>query len=50
MLKRGILFPKKLKSYQTGFGLHPKNFENFLGKKTNVSLEKGTRFSPEFVE
>lgn len=50
-VKKGdIISEKNLKVIRPGFGLHPKNFENFLGKKFNVSLEKGTRFSPEFVE
>ena len=34
-----------IKSIRPGFGAHPKLIENFLGKKSKVKLEKGSRLT-----
>ena len=45
-----ILTEKNLRSVRPGFGLHPKYFNECLGKKVNRDLEKGERFTLEMVE
>jgi pseudaminic acid synthase len=32
-----------------GFGLHPRHYEELLGEKATTDIEKGTRFSLDFV-
>ena len=41
--------PKNVRSIRPGFGLHPKYYHEILGKKTNVNLKKGNRFSFEYL-
>lgn len=38
-----------VRSIRPGFGLHPKHYKNILGRKININLEKGTRFSLDFL-
>lgn len=40
---------KNVKSIRPGFGLHPKYYNDILGKKASVNIEKGTRFSFELI-
>ena len=39
-----------LRSVRPGFGLHPKYLPGLIGKRVNRNLEKGTRFSQDFVD
>ena len=42
-IKAGEIFTdKNLRSVRPGFGLHPKYFNEIIGKKSNQDLEKGT--------
>lgn len=45
-----ILTEKNLRSVRPGFGLHPKYFNELLGKKVIRDLEKGERMRLEYVE
>jgi pseudaminic acid synthase len=38
-----------VRSIRPGFGLHPRYLNQIIGKKSNQNIEKGTRFSLEFV-
>lgn len=38
-----------VRSIRPGFGLHPKHLPEILGKKASINLEKGTRFSFDFI-
>lgn len=44
-----IFTEKNVRSIRPGFGLHPKYLNQIIGKKANQNIEKGTRFSLEFV-
>lgn len=47
----GELFTEKnLRSVRPGFGLHPKYYNQLLGKKAATNLEKGTPMKLSFVE
>lgn len=37
-------------SVRPGYGLHPKYLEQLIGRKVNQNIEKGTRFSLDFVD
>ena len=41
---------KNVRSIRPGFGLHPKHYEYIMGKKFNSDLEKGTRFTLDFIK
>lgn len=45
-----ILTEKNLRSVRPGFGLHPKYFNELLGKKVIRDLEKGERMKLEYVK
>jgi pseudaminic acid synthase len=45
-----ILTGKNLRSVRPGFGLHPKYYNQVLGKKVNTTVEKGTRFSLNLID
>lgn len=50
-IKQGdIITENNVRSVRPGFGLHPKYYEQILGKKVNSNLEKGTAFSLEFID
>ena len=50
-IKVGELFTKNnVKSIRPGFGLHPKYYNIILGEVSNNDIEKGTRFSLEFIK
>ena len=44
-----VITEKNIRSVRPGFGLHPKYLKQVIGKKVNADLEKGTRFSLDFV-
>lgn len=49
-VKKGeILTEENVKSIRPGFGLHPKYYAQILGKPVNQDLEKGERFSLEYI-
>ena len=45
-----ILTEKNLRSVRPGFGLHPKYYNELLGKKVNTNLEKGRPMSLDFIQ
>ncbi|MGL2964120.1 pseudaminic acid synthase [Flavobacterium sp. RSB2_4_14] len=48
-VKTGEVFtPQNVRSIRPGFGLHPKYYNEILGKTANRDLEKGERFSLDF--
>jgi len=50
-VKKGqIVSEKNVRSIRPGFGLHPKYMPQVLGKKFVFDVEKGTRFSLDFIE
>ncbi len=50
-IKQGELFnSNNIKSIRPGFGLHPKFLKDFVGKKSNRDLLKGTRLKLEYFE
>jgi pseudaminic acid synthase len=49
-IKQGEIFTEKnLRSVRPGFGLHPKYYNQLLGKKATTHLEKGTPMKLEFA-
>ena len=44
-----VITERNVRSVRPGFGLHPKYLKDILGKNVNRDLEKGTRFSLEYV-
>ena len=48
--KGEIITEQNVRSVRPGFGAHPKYFPELIGKKVNRDLEKGTRFSLDFIE
>lgn len=44
-----VITEQNVRSVRPGYGLHPKYLPVLIGKKVNRDLEKGTRFSEEFV-
>jgi pseudaminic acid synthase len=44
-----VLTVSNVRSIRPGFGLHPKYFNQVIGKRVNVDLEKGTAFSLDFI-
>lgn len=45
-----VITEQNVRSVRPGFGAHPKYLAEVLGKRVNRNLEKGDRFSLEFVE
>ena len=48
--KGEALSTSNLRSIRPGFSLHPKHYEEILGKKVKVSLDKGSRLSIDDLE
>ena len=48
--KGNIITEDNVSSIRPGFGLHPKYFNEILGKKVKMSLTKGTPFDLSFIE
>lgn len=44
-----IITEKNVRSVRPAYGLHPKYLPEILGRKVNQDLEKGTRFSLDFI-
>jgi len=50
-IKKGeVISEENVRSIRPGFGLHPKYLSDFLGKKLNYTVEKGTRFSNDMID
>jgi pseudaminic acid synthase len=50
-IKAGEIFTdKNLRSVRPGFGLHPKYFNEIIGKKSNQDLEKGTPMKLNYIK
>ncbi|RKS01862.1 MULTISPECIES: pseudaminic acid synthase [unclassified Flavobacterium] len=50
-LKKGdVITEEHVKSIRPGFGLHPKYYNQIIGKKSNQDLEKGSRMSLDFLD
>lgn len=45
-----MITEQNVRSVRPGFGLHPKYLKEVLGKRVNRNLEKGMRFTFEFVD
>ncbi|WP_415375218.1 pseudaminic acid synthase [Patiriisocius sp. Uisw_017] len=45
----GILTKQNIRSIRPGFGIHPKFYNEVLGKQVNIDIEKGTAFKFEFL-
>lgn len=49
-IKEGeVITENNVRSIRPGFGLHPKYYQEILGKKAVINLEKGTRFGFEMI-
>ena len=49
-IKAGEIFTdKNLRSVRPGFGLHPKYYNEIIGKKSNQNLEKGTPMQLNYI-
>lgn len=49
-IKKGEVFSENnVRSIRPGFGLHPKNLPDILGKVAKYDIEKGTRFSLNLI-
>lgn len=50
-IKKGeIISEKNVRSIRPRFGLHPRHLNSILGEKVKIDIEKGTRFSFDFLE
>jgi pseudaminic acid synthase len=45
-----IITEQNVKSIRPGFGLHPKYYNEVLGKKVNADIEVGTRFNLNYLQ
>lgn len=45
-----VITEKNVRSVRPGYGLHPKYLSEITGKKVNRNLEKGDRFSLDFID
>lgn len=49
-IKAGEIFTaENLRSVRPGFGLHPKYYNEILGKKASADIQKGSRMSLDFI-
>jgi pseudaminic acid synthase len=48
--KGEVITEENVRSIRPGFGLHPKYLRDFLGKKLNYSVDKGTRLSNDMID
>lgn len=44
-----IITENNVRSIRPGYGLHPKHYKDVIGEKVRVDLEKGKRFSLEYL-
>ena len=50
-IKKGeVITTENIKSVRPGFGLHPKFYDQILGKKVNKNLEKGDRLNLDILD
>lgn len=49
MREGDVITEENVRSVRPGFGLHPKYYNDILGKKVNRNLEKGDRMSLDFI-
>ncbi len=45
-----MLNENNIRSIRPGFGLHPKYYQEILGKHVNCNIEKGERFSLKYID
>jgi pseudaminic acid synthase len=45
-----VITGQNIRSVRPGYGLHPKHWNEIVGKKVNRDLEKGIRFKLEFIK
>ena len=45
-----ILTSDNVRSIRPGFGLHPKYYNNIIGRRVNKNLEKGERFDLKYIK
>lgn len=45
-----VLTEKNVRSIRPGFGMHPKFFNDVIGKKVKMDIEKGTRLSWDLID
>lgn len=45
-----VITEKNVRSIRPGFGLHPKHYNEILGKKVKIDIEKGEKFDLDFVK
>ena len=50
MKKGEVITEINVRSVRPGYGLHPKYLPEILGKKVNRDIEKGTRFSFDYID
>jgi pseudaminic acid synthase len=49
-LKEGdVITEENVRSVRPGYGLHPKHYNDILGKKVNTDIVKGTAFKLEYI-
>ena len=50
-IKKGDVFSdKNVRSIRPGFGLHPKYLKQIIGEKSIQDIQKGTRFSLDYIK
>jgi len=50
-IKKGEIFTNEnVRSIRPGYGLSPRFLPEILGKKAARDIEKGTAFSPDFID
>ena len=50
MKKGEVITEINVRSVRPGSGLHPKYLPEILGKKVNRDIEKGTRFTLDYID
>lgn len=50
MEKGDIITDKNVRSIRPGYGIHPKYYREFIGKKVNKSIKRGTPLTFEMIE
>jgi len=49
-IKKGdVISPENIKSVRPSYGLHPKYYEDVMGKVVRKNLQKGDRFKLEML-
>ena len=50
MNKGDVVTEENVRSVRPGYGLHPKFLPKLIGKKVNIDIEKGERFSLNMIQ